>query len=411
MQQTAPASERLHIGIIGNTNSGKSSLFNILTGQHAAIVSSRRGTTTDTVRKNAELPGIGPVVFIDTAGFGDDSELGAHRMEKTQEAILSSDILLCVFSPDTFSEDKACLEWIKQVRSSKKTVIPVLAKSDVLKNSEYSEYVYKIIQLLNKKPVFFSSFIDSGRSKSEILKKITESVPEDFCRKKTFTRNLCTENDTVLLVMPQDSGAPKGRLILPQVQILRELLDKKCIVSCCTADKLTETLSGLKKPPELIITDSKVFRTVYEQKPERSVLTSFSILMAAEKGDISRFLDGAAAIERLTADSKVLIAEACTHVPLEEDIGRKKIPDLLRKRIPGIQIDFMNGTDFPDFSPAAEKNALRQYDLIIHCGACMFNAVYVKARQESAARAGIPLTNYGIAIAYLTGILSHVAIP
>ena len=212
------------------------------------------------------------------------------------------------------------------------------------------------------------------------------------------------ENDLVLLVMPQDIQAPKGRLILPQVQTLRELLDKKCLVMSCTTDKLVETLEKLTEPPKLIITDSQVFGYVYEHKPKESMLTSFSVLFAAYKGDLPYYVEGAKHIDTLKEDSRVLIAECCTHAPLQEDIGRVKLPRMLRKRFgPGISIEVVSGTDFPE--------DLSRYDLIIQCGACMFNRTYVMARVDRAKRQQVPMTNYGVTIAHLTGILDKVVAP
>ena len=235
--------------------------------------------------------------------------------------------------------------------------------------------------------------------KQELLRK----VPEDF-QKLTLTQNLCKEDDVVLLVMPQDIQAPKGRLILPQVQIIRELLDKKCSVISCTTDKFVHTLNLLKNPPTLIITDSQVFKFVYENKPSESKLTSFSVLLAANKGDINQFVEGAKQISKLTEKSKVLIAEACTHAPLTEDIGTVKIPNMLKKFVGSeISITHVNGNDFP--------KDLSQFDLIIHCGACMFNRSYVLSRQNQAELSKIPMTNYGIAIAYMTGIMDKIQIP
>ena len=212
---------------------------------------------------------------------------------------------------------------------------------------------------------------------------------------------LVEENDTVMLVMPQDIQAPKGRLILPQVQTIRELLDRKCLVMSCTTDKIDAMLAALARPPKLIITDSQVFRTVYDKKPAKSRLTSFSVLFAQYKGDIDYYMEGANAIAQLTPESRVLIAEACTHAPLTEDIGRVKIPNMLRKRIgEGLQIDIVSGTDFPE--------DLTPYDLIIHCGACMFNRKYVLNRIGQARAQQVPMTNYGVTIAYLAGILDKI---
>jgi [FeFe] hydrogenase H-cluster maturation GTPase HydF len=250
-------------------------------------------------------------------------------------------------------------------------------------------------------PLRISALTKAGVEK--IREEIIKKLPADFDA-KDITGGLVKEGDTVLLVMPQDIQAPKGRLILPQVQTLRELLDKKCLVLSCTADQYKDALASMVKPPKLIITDSQVFSLVYENKPEESLLTSFSVLYACYKGDINYFVESAAAIDRLTENSKVLIAEACTHVPLEEDIGRIKLPRMLRKRVgEGLFIKNVSGNDFPQ--------DVSEYDLIIQCGACMFNRKYVMNRVEQTQEQKVPMTNYGVVLAYLTGILDHITLP
>jgi [FeFe] hydrogenase H-cluster maturation GTPase HydF len=237
----------------------------------------------------------------------------------------------------------------------------------------------------------------------ELRGLLIRSLPADY-ESGSITGDLVQEGDVVLLVMPQDTQAPKGRLILPQVQVIRELLDKKCIVMSVTTDKLKDGLASLKNPPKLIITDSQVFRTVYDNKPEESMLTSFSVLLAGYKGDLRYFAESANAIDRLTENSRVLIAEACTHAPLEEDIGRVKIPAMLRKKVgQGLQVDVVAGADFP-----ADVTG---YDLIIHCGACMFNRKYVLSRVEKTRQAHVPMSNYGVVLAYLSGILEKISLP
>jgi [FeFe] hydrogenase H-cluster maturation GTPase HydF len=240
----------------------------------------------------------------------------------------------------------------------------------------------------------------TGEGIQKIRERLIRSLPEDY-EKPDIVGHLVQPKDLVLLVMPQDIQAPKGRLILPQVQTIRDLLDHKALVVSCTTDCLDATLSALAYPPKLIITDSQVFKTVYEKKPKESLLTSFSVLFAEYKGDIEAFVSGAKAIDNLTEESHVLIAEACTHAPLTEDIGREKIPRLLRQKVGnGLTIDMVSGTDFP--------NDLSKYDLIIHCGACMFNRKYVLSRVEHAREQKVPITNYGVAIAKLMGILDKI---
>ena len=388
--QTTPTANRLHIALFGRRNSGKSSLINALTGQDTALVSDIPGTTTDPVSKAMELHGIGPCVIIDTPGFDDEGTLGEMRIERTLKAIERTDIALLLCEETNLQEEAA---WMQQLKAKNIPVILILNKADI--RQDISSLIE---QELGEKPLLVSA--KEKRGMEDIRLAILEKLPQDF-EQPSITGDLVSENDLVLLVMPQDIQAPKGRLILPQVQTMRELLDKKCLIMSCTTDKLPQTLQALARPPKLIITDSQVFKTVYEQKPAESLLTSFSVLMAGYKGDIRQFIEGASAIDRLTERSRVLIAEACAHTPMTEDIGRVKIPRLLRKKIgEGLQIDMVSGSDFP--------KDLSGYDLIIHCGACMFNRKHVMNRLESASSQQIPMTNYGITLAHLMGILDKI---
>ena len=385
-----PSANRLHIALFGRRNSGKSSLINALTGQDTALVSDIPGTTTDPVSKAMELHGIGPCVIIDTPGFDDEGTLGEMRIERTLKAIERTDIALLLCEENNLQEEAA---WMQQLKAKNIPVILILNKADIRKDISSS-----IEEALGEKPLLVSAKEKQGME--DIRLAILEKLPQDF-EQPSITGDLVSENDLVLLVMPQDIQAPKGRLILPQVQTMRELLDKKCLIMSCTTDKLPQTLQALARPPKLIITDSQVFKTVYEQKPAESLLTSFSVLMAGYKGDIRQFIEGASAIDQLTESSRVLIAEACAHAPMTEDIGRVKIPRLLRKKIgEGLRIDMVSGSDFP--------KDLSDYDLIIHCGACMFNRKHVMNRLESASSQQIPMTNYGITLAHLMGILDKI---
>lgn len=388
-----PNANRLHIALFGRRNSGKSSLINALTGQDIALVSDTPGTTTDPVTKAMEVHGIGPCLFIDTPGFDDEGELGEMRISRTLKAIEKTDIALMICEGNDSEE----LRWIELLKERNIPIILLLNKIDIRDNA--AQLTVQIEQQYHLRPLLVSAKHQTGIE--QIRQAILEKLPADFGQ-QSITGTLVAENDLVLLVMPQDIQAPKGRLILPQVQTIRELLDKKCLVMSCTTDKLPETLRALARPPKLIITDSQVFPTVYEQKPEESKLTSFSVLFAGYKGNIHYYVESAAVIDTLTESSRILIAEACTHAPLSEDIGRVKLPRLLRKRIgEKLQIDIVAGTDFPhDLSP---------YALIIHCGACMFNRKYVLSRIERARRQDVPMTNYGVAIAHLTGILDRIA--
>lgn len=397
-----PNANRLHIALFGKRNSGKSSLINALTGQDTALVSDTPGTTTDPVQKAMEIHGIGPCLFIDTPGFDDEGELGNRRIERTWKAVEKTDIalLLCAGGgsaeetgePDFTKE----LHWLEQLKAKNIPTILLINKADIRKNT--ASLAIRIKESFGSQPIPVSAKEKTG---VELIRQaILEKLPEDFDQ-QSITGSLVTEGDLVLLVMPQDIQAPKGRLILPQVQTIRELLDKKCLIMSCTTDKLRETLQALSRPPKLIITDSQVFKTVYEQKPEESRLTSFSVLFAGYKGDIRYYVKSVSAIGSLTESSRVLIAEACTHAPLSEDIGRVKLPHLLRKRIgEKLSIDIVAGTDFPqDLTP---------YSLVIHCGACMFNRKYVLSRIERARLQNVPMTNYGVAIAFLNGILNQI---
>ena len=397
-----PNANRLHIALFGKRNSGKSSLINALTGQDTALVSDTPGTTTDPVQKAMEIHGIGPCLFIDTPGFDDEGELGNRRIERTWKAVEKTDIALLLCAGGSSAEETGEpdfteeLHWLEQLKAKNIPTILLINKADIRKNT--ASLAIRIKETFGSQPIPVSAKEKTG---IELIRQaILEKLPEDFDQ-QSIAGNLVTEGDLVLLVMPQDIQAPKGRLILPQVQTMRELLDKKCLIMSCTTDKLRETLQALSRPPKLIITDSQVFKTVYEQKPEESRLTSFSVLFAGYKGDIRYYVKSASAIGSLTESSRVLIAEACTHAPLSEDIGRVKLPHLLRKRIEEkLSIDIVAGTDFPqDLTP---------YSLVIHCGACMFNRKYVLNRIERARLQNVPMTNYGVAIAFLNGILNQI---
>ena len=387
--QETPAAQRLHIALYGRRNAGKSSLINALTGQQVALVSPVAGTTADPVKKAMELHPIGPVLFIDTAGYDDEGELGQLRVEATRDTLQRADVALLVIAGQPSQED---LGWAQQLKAQNTPFLVVQTKGDLVAPAQLPKE-------LAERAVAVSAA--TGEGIEALRAALTALVPEDFGR-QDLTRGLCSAGDVVLLVMPQDIQAPKGRLILPQVRTIRHLLDLKCTVVSTTADGLDGALAALSAPPKLIITDSQCFPLVAAKKPGESLLTSFSILMAADKGDIDAFAQGAKAIGTLTQHSRVLIAEGCTHAPLEEDIGRVKIPNLLRKRVgQGLQVDVVAGNDFP--------HDLTGYDLVIHCGGCMFNRAYVLSRLAQAQGQGVPMTNYGVAIAYLTGILEQVS--
>lgn len=391
--ENTPRSNRIHIGIFGKRNSGKSSLINALTGQEIAVVSDFAGTTTDPVYKAMEIHGLGACVFIDTAGLDDEGELGALRIKQTMRAMECTDIALIVCTDDQIDQE---LQWSKWLKEKNTPILWILNKADLHADSE--QIARRIEKRCGQMPLIVSARNREGME--EIRRSMIGQFPDETMERGIVGR-LVSTGDVVMLVMPQDIQAPKGRLILPQVQTIRELLDRKCLVMNCTTENITSMLQALVEPPKLIITDSQVFKTVYELKPEASRLTSFSVLFAQYKGDIDYYIEGANAISQLTEKSKVLIAEACTHAPLTEDIGRVKIPRMLRKRIgEGLQIDMVSGTDFPE--------DLSSYDLVIHCGACMFNRKYVLNRVAQARNQHIPMTNYGVVIAYINGILDKI---
>lgn len=392
----APRGERVHIALFGRRNVGKSSLINALTGQQIAIVSDMAGTTTDPVIKSMEILPLGPCVLIDTAGFDDTGKVGDLRTERTREVIKQTDIALLVTDGSNLDDEAA---WAALLKQANVPYVAVLNKVDLL-NGVPSTLLSDIAKRLGCDVIPVSAI--KGTGLNLLRKTLAGLIPESDNR--SLTGNLAQVGDTVLLVMPQDPQAPKGRLILPQVQTLRDLMDKGCIAVCCTTEDIDRTLSALKEPPRLIITDSQVFDIVEQKKPAQSKLTSFSVLMAAHKGDIGYLVESAPAIDRLTEQSRVLIAEACTHAPLAEDIGREKIPRMLRKRAgQGLKIDVVAGKDFPQ--------DLAGYDLVIHCGGCMFNRRFMLQREQQCRQQGVPMTNYGIAIAHIKGILGKVSLP
>ena len=409
-----PRSERVHIALFGRRNVGKSSLINALTGQQTALVSDVPGTTTDPVMKSMEILPLGPCVLIDTAGFDDSGKVGDLRSERTREVIKQTDIAIIVTDGTTLDDEAA---WARLLKQANVTYVAVLNKVDLMKEVP-STLLADIATRLGCDAVPVSALHGTGL---DLLRQtLAGLMPEN--ERQSLTGRLAQAGDTVLLVMPQDPQAPKGRLILPQVQTLRDLMDKGCIAVCCTTEVIDQALASLQEPPHLIITDSQVFDIVEQKMPKthacanetnetetphngtKPLLTSFSVLMAAHKGNIQYFVDSAAAIDRLTERSRVLIAEACTHAPLAEDIGREKIPRMLRQRVgQGLTIDIVAGKDFPE--------ELKGYDLVIHCGGCMFNRKFMLSRVEQCRAQGVPMTNYGITIAHVKGILDKVSLP
>ena len=391
MTPQTPASERVHIALLGRTNAGKSAMLNCLAKQDVAIVSDTPGTTTDPVQKPMELTGMGAVVIIDTPGLDDNTTLGKERMARTSKMLDRTDIAVVLFTDEGIDTE---LRIIEECRTREIPVVVALNQVDRIANRE--ALMARIEEATKLRAIATST--TTGEGIEALREAIIETRPAE---ERLITEGFCKAGDRVLLVMPQDKSAPKGRLIQPQVQTIRELLDRGCIPICCTPDRMAEALAALVTPPELIITDSQAFNEVYQLKPEASTLTSFSILFARYKGDIALFTEGVKALKGITEASRVLIAEACSHTPQNEDIGRVKLPRLLRKRFgEGLTIDIVGGADYPE--------DLTPYDLVIHCGACMFNRKHVLSRVERARKQGVAITNYGVILAALTGILDRV---
>lgn len=399
--ESTPRSNRLHIGVYGLRNAGKSSLINFITNQPVALVSDTPGTTTDPVLKNMELHPLGPVVFIDTAGMDDSGALGDLRVGRTKEMISRTDLALMVIPSREGEIDMTRqreFEWLGELKKNGVAVLGVLSQTDRLPPAE-AEKARAALEERMGIP-FAAVSAQTGEGRGGLLEAIVREAPLDFER-LTILGDLIRPGDKVALIAPQDIQAPKGRLILPQVQILRDLLDHRALAMMVTMTECEELLKSLKKAPDLVVTDSQIFAQVDALLPREVPLTSFSILMARYKGDLEAFVNGARIIEGLKEGDKVLIAEACTHHALEGDIARQKLPMWLREKAgPGLTVNVTSGTAFPD--------DLAEYALIIHCGACMFTRKQLMGRLIQADAAGVPITNYGTAIAAMSGILERV---
>lgn len=401
-----PSSHRVHIAFYGRCNSGKSSLINALTEQEVAIVSDMAGTTTDPVSKPIELPNIGATILIDTPGIDDNTTLGEQRKAQTLKTLDKTDIAVVLFHDNDTSIEKSL---IAQLKAREIPVIGVISKCDTIQNR--ASFTAKVNDIVGPDSIALSATTKEGIN--QLLARLASLSQQE---ERLITEGLCSPGDMVVLVMPQDAQAPKGRLIKPQVEVIRELLDRGCNTLCTTPEGLQSALNALNTPPQLIITDSQVFAPVHkiveeyrnevasstpQSQQNAPLLTSFSILFARYKGDIDTFVEGGKKLLTLTSSSRVLIAEACSHIPQNEDIGRVKLPRMLRNRIGNdLQIDIVGGNDFPV--------DLSQYDLVIHCGSCMFNRRLVMSRIAQAQSQDVPITNYGIALATLTGIIDKV---
>ena len=383
---------RIHIGIFGKVNSGKSSLINLLAAREVSIVSDREGTTTDSVYKSMELLGLGPVTIMDTPGVCDKSFLGKLREQRLERDIEKADISIILFSDSDIGRE---LELIKKLKKSK--ILLVINKVDILSAQE-KENIYKNLKDLPFKIIEISTKEKNGieELKKELVKLKPEEAPLIF-------DGLVKKGDRVLLIMPQDIAAPKKRLILPQVESIRELLDREALLYIAKVENMEDMISSLKEAPDLIVTDSQVFQDVYKLKPEKSKLTSFSVLFAKMKGDIDAYIKGTEVFSKIDENSKILIAECCTHAPLSEDIGRVKIPNMLKKKYgENLQVDFQSGASLP--------KDIEKYDLIIQCGGCMLTRNNILNRIEKAKVLNVPITNYGLTIAYFKKILDKITI-
>lgn len=386
-------SMRLHIGIFGKTNVGKSSLLNRITNQDVSIVSNIAGTTTDVVEKTMELLPIGPINFLDTAGINDSTALSSERIEKTMKIINRTDVAIVVCDYNGIDDYERNL--IEKFNELKIPFMIFINKTDEKYPSD------SIIEDLKNytKHILLSSVKTDDLIVFKIKELLVKLLPEDFVNSPKIVGDLIPQGSTVILVIPIDKEAPKGRIILPQVQTLRDLLDNNCVSVVVKESELKSAIDNLKIAPSLVVTDSQAFKNVSEIVPENIPLTSFSIFFARLKGDLNTFSQGAKAIEKLQDGDRVLILESCTHHAIEDDIGRVKIPNLLRKKTgKNLIIDNIAGHDFPDIS---------KYKLIIHCGACMTNRREVLSRILLASENNVPITNYGICISYCLGILSR----
>ena len=396
--QTTPKALRLHIGIFGRANVGKSTLINALTNQYTAITSPQAGTTTDPVEKSMELLPIGPVTIIDTAGLDDNTELAKQRIEKTLEIIPRCDVavIVCDYRGWGVFETDLCI----RLNESKVPVIAVVNKLDV---KAISQKNFNKIKEFCSDPILTSleQDVKQGENITSILKEqIVKNIPEDFTANQTVIGDLIAEGDTVVLVTPIDKEAPKGRLILPQVQVLRDILDNNAKAIVVKENQLQSALANLYSPPKLVVTDSQVFEEVSRLVPSYIPLTSFSILFARLKGDLGSFVNGVGVLALAPSGTKILIAESCTHHPIEDDIARVKIPNWIKRKTgKDFVFEYVRGHDFPkDLTP---------YKLVIHCGGCMTNRREILSRVYRATSQNVAITNYGVVIAYCTGILDR----
>lgn len=397
MKATAPKSLRLHIGIFGRRNAGKSSLLNAITRQRVSIVSDVAGTTTDPVEKPMELLPIGPALFIDTAGIDDSGALGELRIEKTRQVFDRCDVGVIVAPEGDWGAFEAALAG--EFKKRETPFVVVFNKIDLRRPSDQL-----VSELQNKGVEVTLASASRKEGVLELREALVKLAPEEFMKAPPVVADLVQGGDTVVLVVPIDKEAPKGRLIAPQVQVLRDLLDHDVVAVVAKERELRYALDGLKTPPALVVTDSQAFLKVAADTPASVPMTSFSILFSRAKGDLSEFVRGAAAISKLKSGSRVLIAEACSHHPIGEDIGRVKIPRWLQQFVGG-SLEFVHsqGHDFPE--------DLATFDIAIHCGSCSLNRRAMLSRIARCKEAGVPITNYGMCIAYTLGVFERALGP
>ncbi len=408
----APGAERVHIGIFGRTNAGKSSIFNQLVNQDAAVVSEYKGTTTDAVTKAMELLPIGPVVFIDTAGLDDEGELGRKRVAKTKEVLRRTDIVLLVIDAVKAEDPTYDFSYEKDLISDAgKHGIPyliILNKAEELNNDAQGSLIARTVketgtENLQAAPVILYSTKTDGFT-AEGLRRTIASMYKDEEETHRLLPEIVRKNSRVVLVVPIDESAPKGRLILPQQQVIRELLETGAFALVCRDSEVSELLLTEKEPPTLVVTDSQVFGEVSKVVPKEIPLTSFSILQARYKGNLKLQVEGARAIDKQKEGARILIAEGCTHHRQCKDIGTVKLPQWIARHTgKTFQYEFTSGREFPE--------DLGKYDMVIHCGGCMLTPREMRARIAMAGEVGVPVTNYGVLIAYLHGILDRVLSP
>ena len=389
--KTTPKSLRLHIALFGRTNVGKSSFLNLISGQDVSIVSEQPGTTTDVVEKTMELLPIGPVVFIDTAGLDDTTALGKHRVKKTEKVFDRADVILLICEGSEFGEFEETV--CERAQAKGTPVIRIQNKSDLSDLSDLSDISCDSTDPSSRDDVL-----------SQLKAALIDICPDEFIQPPRLLEGILPKGGLAILIIPIDLEAPKGRIILPQVQVIRDALDGDAATLIVKEDRYLDMLQRLKTPPDLVVCDSQVVDRMVAETPPDVPCTTFSILFARVKGDLATLAAGANSIDRLKNGNKILIAESCSHHAVEDDIGREKIPKWLRQYCNcDLEIDVCAGRDFPD--------SLEEYSLVVQCGGCMHNRREILSRIEKCGAAGVPITNYGLCISQTQGVLGRVLSP